>query len=781
MFSMVRSLLHRLGAAGLLLAVAAAPASDIGQEVADQVDAASWRHFLDDLLYTHAGNSRGVSGGAQHDLARENIAATFESFGLSVERHQFSWNGTRQNIIATKVGRLYPDRIFVLGAHYDSVNNGGADDDGSGVATLLELARVYQQYDTAYTIKFCAWDAEEVGLVGSTAYVRERRDELVQAMIQTDMIAHNAGANRQDVYASATAVQLRDALVASFPLYGNGQGVQTNPYAGFSDHAPFDGAQYQALCFVEDNYTANSCYHQQCDNVDTPNYIHYDFAANYVRVIAGYLADHALAMHAGDCDGDGTPDATQIAADPLLDCNGNGLLDACEPDGDADCNSNGVPDVCDIAGGSSSDLDRNDVPDDCQTTRHVPADYATIALAIDAAAAGDTVLVAPGAYSGAGNVDLNFRGKNLTLRSAAGPAVTTIQCSSGTRGFLFVFGEDRRSIVDGFTITGGRLTNGGAIQIAGSSPLFRNCVISNCNGLTGGGGAVSMTRRSRPIFSNCTITACTTTGTGGGVKCSLGSSPLFINTVIAANQAANGGAIACDLTSKPEFRNCTLARNTATSRGGAIYMLGGATPDYSAPRLENTIVWGNIAAAGQGASVYAGPNTYITARYSDVQGGQAGIVGGAAVPAWEHCIDVDPAFTNAGAGDYSLLESSPCIDAGGNSLAGADDGDADFDGDGGEALPIDLAGRPRFADRAATPDTGEGTPPVVDIGAYEFAAPCPGDLDGGGEVGIADLSILLSHFGDAAASAAEGDLDGDADVDIGDLSLLLAVFGTPCG
>ncbi|MCC6361416.1 MAG: M28 family peptidase [Phycisphaerales bacterium] len=773
---------QRLLVAFALLAplLATTRASEIGDEIADQVDVATWRHYLDDLLYTHAGNNRGIAG-AHHNLARENIVSTFESFGLPVERHQFIYaSQTYQNIIATKIGRLYPDQIFVVGAHYDSVNNGGADDDGSGVASLMELARIFSQYDTAYTIKFCAWDAEEVGLRGSSAYVGERRDQLVRAMIQIDMIAHDAGANRQDIYASATALALRDGLVAAFPLYGRGQGVQTNPYAGFSDHAPFDGAQYPAICFVEDNYQANSCYHQPCDNVDNPNYIHYDFAANLVRVVGGYLADHALAMHADDCDNDGTPDSTEIAADPTLDCNGNGVLDACEPGTNADCNANGTRDLCDIASGASTDLERNGIPDECQATRLVPSQYPTIQAAINASVHGDTILVAPGTYSGAGNVNLNFAGKAITLRSEAGAATTIIQAASGSRGFVFTSGEDRRSIVDGFTIRGGSVSLGGGISCTGSSPLFRDCIITGNNGLTGGGGGVYLTRRSRPIFANCSITGNTTTGAGGGLKCSLGSSPLFINTIIAGNTAANGGAIHSELTSKPTLRGCTIARNTATNRGGAFYQLSGSTADNSHPLLENSIVWGNTAAAGQGPGIYAGGGTYITARFCDVQGGQAGIAGGGGVAAWQNCIDADPAFVDAAAGDYALLETSPCIDAASNSLVGIDAGDVDFDGDGGEIVPIDRAGARRFADRAATPDTGEGTAPIVDMGAFEFVLPCPADLDGSGDIGITDLSILLSHFGDTQAIAADGDLDGDADVDITDLSLILAAFGAAC-
>ncbi len=82
-----------------------------------------------------------------------------------------------------------------------------------------------------------------------------------------------------------------------------------------------------------------------------------------------------------DCDGNGITDLDEIASDPTLDCNSNGLLDACETDcnedgvpddceiaRDGDCNGNGVPDACDIRAGILADCDGNGVADACQTT-----------------------------------------------------------------------------------------------------------------------------------------------------------------------------------------------------------------------------------------------------------------------------------------------------------------------------------------------------------------------------------------------------------------------------
>ncbi|MBI5865258.1 MAG: right-handed parallel beta-helix repeat-containing protein [Planctomycetes bacterium] len=561
-------------------------------------------------------------------------------------------------------------------------------------------------------------------------------------------------------------------------VYGAGQGAQTNPYAGFSDHAPIDAARYAAVCFVEDNYQSNNCYHASCDNVDNPNYIHYDFAANFVRVIGGFLADNALAMHAGDCDNDGTPDADELAADPLLDCNGNGVLDSCEPILIRDCNGNAAPDVCDIAGGESLDRDRNGYPDECAATRLVPTDYATIQAAINAAVNGDTILVAPGVYSGAGNTGLDFGGKALTLRSSAGADQTIIQCTSTTSGIVLQTGEDRRCVIEGLTIMGGNV----GISCTGASPNIRNCVISGHHAGNSGGGGIFLTRRSRPVIANCAVIGNSTTGPGGGVCCTLGASPLLLNSVIAGNSGANGGGLYCEQTSQAALRNCTLARNITAGRGGALYTLNSTALDNSSATLENCILWGNTAGAGQGEAIYVGQNTLVAAYYCDIQGGQAGVVGIGTILAWDHCLNVNPAFVNAGLNDYALLANSGCIDAGSNPRAGQDVGDVDFDGDAAEPPPVDLTGRPRFADRATTPDTGEGAAPLIDLGAQEYPpAACRADFDGDGAISISDLSILLSNFGCVPApDACVGDTDGDGDVQLADLAELLSAFGQSC-
>jgi len=156
----------------------------------------------------------------------------------------------------------------------------------------------------------------------------------------------------------------------------------------------------------------------------------------------------------------------------------------------------------------------------------------------------------------------------------------------------------------------------------------------------------------------------------------------------------------------------------------------------------------------------------IDINYSCVQG-WTGALGGVGN------IGDDPSFVDPlgpdgqpGTADDNLrlLSGSPGIDA------------ADNDAVPG-GVDIDLDGNSRFMDDPCTDDTGNGDPPIVDMGAYEYQ-PCPGDLDCDGDTDQSDLGVLLADWG-CTGGDCPGDCDGDGDTDQSDLGILLADWG--CG
>ena len=297
---------------GCLILVAPAVASDGGAAAAARVDEPSYRHYLDDLLYTHDGDDRGY--GLEHDLARDNIAATMAAFGLTVTLEPFNYNGgTYYNVVGTKLGTLVPAQEYVIGAHFDSVGNPGADDNASGVALVLEAARILTQYDSDYTIRFIAFDREEQGLWGSEAYVLDHIGDDIRAAIAADMVAFNTGGeNLAEIYGRTASNAVKTALADAVDLYGNGLIWDMYGALDGSDHAPFEWYGIPAALLIES--WGNPYYHTQDDSVDTPNYIDYAYATKMTRVVVGFLVDHA-AVHVVPVDGDYTGDGSVDEAD----------------------------------------------------------------------------------------------------------------------------------------------------------------------------------------------------------------------------------------------------------------------------------------------------------------------------------------------------------------------------------------------------------------------------------------------------------------------------------
>jgi len=337
--------------------------------------------------------------------------------------------------------------------------------------------------------------------------------------------------------------------------------------------------------------------------------------------------------------------------------------------------------------------------------------YCSIQDAIKASKTGDTVSVAAGNY----NENILFLGgKTITLISEEGAMSTVID--GGNKDTVVIFAAGNNSTLDGFTITNGSTSgNGGGIRIgSGSTPIIDNCIITNNEAFAGGGiscGELSAPLITNSIIQNNSVTGDNNLSNGGGIHLSPLASPTIINCIIKHNTSnQNGGGLAFD-TAEPTLVNCLFNNNTAVVNGGAISFQnsapiitnctfsnnsasgdGGAiscTSPLSGTAVANSIFWGD----SPGEIVCNSATIPVT--YSDIQGGYTG----------EGNIDEDPSFVDEMNGDFHLLKDSPCIDAGDNSAFAL--------------LATDIDGYDRKIDDPAVADTGYGTPPIVDIGAYE--------------------------------------------------------------
>jgi parallel beta-helix repeat protein/predicted outer membrane repeat protein len=267
-------------------------------------------------------------------------------------------------------------------------------------------------------------------------------------------------------------------------------------------------------------------------------------------------------------------------------------------------------------------------------------------------------------------------------------------------------------------------TGGGMENYGSSSPNLTNVTFSHNTAQYGGG--INSTEYSSPTLVNVTFSH-NTAQYGGGMDNYSSSSPTLVNVTFSNNTAQYGGGMSNYSSSSPALANVTFIGNTASEDGGGMYNYGSSSPTLtnvtfsrnaagncggamenlnSSPALTNTILWADNAT--QRAEIGNGGVLTAIISHSDIQdcitdGGvwvsDCGQDGGGN-------IDADPQFASAAAGNLRLQRTSPCIDAGDNSAVPA-------------GVTTDLDGNPRFADIPTVSDTGNGTPPVVDMGAYE--------------------------------------------------------------
>ena len=237
----------------------------------------------------------------------------------------------------------------------------------------------------------------------------------------------------------------------------------------------------------------------------------------------------------------------------------------------------------------------------CADTIYVPGDYPTIQQAIDACSDGDKVVVSDGNYTGPGNVNLDFDGRLITVRSASGdPNLCIIDCEGNGRGFVFTSRETAEAVVEGLTITAGFADEGGGLFISDASPTIRDCIISNCFGDLHGGGVYI--NGGLPSFTNCAFLGNITPGEGGGVYGYEGGASPIIGCVFEENEAWGlGGALYSVVDWDVLISQTTFTDNGYGNHGGAVYH------GYATLTLDGCTFVGNYVAPAppsSGGAVY---------------------------------------------------------------------------------------------------------------------------------------------------------------------------------
>ena len=379
---------------------------------------------------------------------------------------------------------------------------------------------------------------------------------------------------------------------------------------------------------------------------------------------------------------------------------------------------------------------------------NVPGDQPTIQAGINAAANGDTVLVAPGIY----REIINFFGKAITVTSSGGASVTIID--GGQQGSVVTFStrETDSSVLNGFTLQNGNAAGsppeGGGVACYFTSPTITNNIIQNNISSYEGGGIGSYF--GSPVIINNLITNNSVPNglQGGGIGIGGASQAQVIGNVISNNTTTSfGGGIGLYAAGPVLIENNVISGNNGDSEGGGISIINAGGDgiilqnliDGNSSQDGNGIYWGQAPAVladntitdgplSQGNStisadlfagmigisnniiVAAGGSTYAfscneddfphnLASFNDVFSAKGNPYGGMCTnqTGMAGNISADPKFVANG---FSLQPSSPAIDVGNNT--------------GLNLLPADILNKPRIVN-------GKGGPSaVVDIGAYEF-------------------------------------------------------------
>ncbi len=260
------------------------------------------------------------TGSTASTNALNYIVQKYKDFGytdsqITYDNFTYSSN-TVQNIIITKTGTVYPDQYVIICGHYDSHPNNsvGANDNGSGVAAIMEVARILKNVPTEYSIKFIHFTGEEQNLLGSKNYVSnvvKTTSMKIKLVLNLDQIGgrsdrtNNTIVCEADNYNKTQGTQSTNdaaSLTATNSLkdyvgyYSTLTGVLS--YAYGSDYMPFENngeiitGLYERPTNSSGTVITNPYYH---NNTDTIAHLSYPYIFQVTKAALGAMQHFAVA------------------------------------------------------------------------------------------------------------------------------------------------------------------------------------------------------------------------------------------------------------------------------------------------------------------------------------------------------------------------------------------------------------------------------------------------------------------------------------------------------
>ncbi len=217
-----------------------------------------------------------------NDLAADYISEKLNQYGLNVTNQVYSAEG--RNVIASQTGMTHPDSIVIVCAHYDAVAAYCADDNASGTAAVLEVARILSNYQFDLTIVYALWDEEEIGFIGSKYYAEQavENQQKIAGVINLEMLGYDGNFdNIFDIHTNndTHSLKLKDSIINIISKYNLTLTPNViNPGNTASDHSSFWNEGYGAIVYGESFFGGdpNPNFHTVNDRIDLFNLTYFE-------------------------------------------------------------------------------------------------------------------------------------------------------------------------------------------------------------------------------------------------------------------------------------------------------------------------------------------------------------------------------------------------------------------------------------------------------------------------------------------------------------------------